>query len=87
MRVIVLCNTACIASSAGAGISTTGFACAERRRGVRISDGVKVQRLQLQSGKVAGVDTPQGRFDAPIVVSLQNIWALTSNSGPAWPLR
>ena len=63
------------AGFADAYLVTTSFARAARRRGVKIIEGVEVQRLLLESGKVSGVDTSQGRFDSPVVVSAQNIWA------------
>jgi sarcosine oxidase, subunit beta len=34
-----------------------------------------VQQLVVEHGRVAGVETSLGRFDAPTVVSVQNIWA------------
>ena len=63
------------AGFADAYLVATSFARAARRRGVKIIEGVEVQSLRLQGGRVAGVDTSQGRFDAPVVVSAQNIWA------------
>ncbi len=63
------------AGFADAYLVATSFARAARRRGVKIVEGVEVQQLLLQSGKVAGVATSQGRFDAPVVISVQNIWA------------
>jgi sarcosine oxidase subunit beta len=63
------------AGFADAYLVTTGFARAARRRGVRILEGVQVQRLLLDAGRVAGVDTSAGRFAAGTVVSAQNIWA------------
>ncbi len=63
------------AGFADAYLVATGFARAARRRGVKIIEGVEVQQLLLEAGKVVGVDTSQGRFDAPLVVSAQNIWA------------
>lgn len=53
----------------------TGFARAARRLGVKMIEGVEVQKLLLEGGRVAGVDTAQGRFTAGTVVSAQNIWA------------
>ena len=63
------------AGFADAYLVTTGFARAARRRGVKIIEGVEVQTLLREHGKVVGVETSQGRFDAPTVVSAQNIWA------------
>ena len=64
------------AGFADAYLVATGFARAARRRGVRIIEGVEVERLVLDAGgRVAGVDTSQGRFASATVVSAQNIWA------------
>ena len=63
------------AGFADAYLVATGFARAARRRGVKIIEGVEVQTLLREQGKVVGVDTSQGRFEAPTVVSAQNIWA------------
>lgn len=63
------------AGFADAYLVATGFARAARRLGVKIVEGVEVHRLLLEGGKVAGVETSQGTFHAPTVVSAQNIWA------------
>ncbi|SFM92392.1 FAD-binding oxidoreductase [Variovorax sp. OV329] len=63
------------AGFADAYLVATGFARAARRRGVRIVEGVEVHGLRRENGRVAGVETSQGRFNAPVVVSAQNIWA------------
>ncbi|MEO7851297.1 MAG: FAD-binding oxidoreductase [Rubrivivax sp.] len=63
------------AGFADAYLVATAFARAARRRGVKIMEGVEVQGLRFLHGRVAGVDTAQGPFDAPVVVSVQNIWA------------
>ena len=63
------------AGFADAYLVATSFARAARRRGVRILEGVEAQGLRLQGGCVTGVETAQGRFDAPVVVSVQNICA------------
>ena len=63
------------AGFADAYLVATGFARAARRRGVKIIEGVEVQTLLRERGIVVGVQTSQGRFDAPTVVSAQNIWA------------
>jgi sarcosine oxidase, subunit beta len=63
------------AGFADAYLVATGFARAARRRGVKIVEGVEVQTLLREQGRVVGVETSQGRFDAPTVVSAQNIWA------------
>ncbi|MWL91933.1 MULTISPECIES: FAD-binding oxidoreductase [Cupriavidus] len=63
------------AGFADAYLVTTSFARAARRLGVRILEGVEVERLLLENGKVAGVETSQGTFRASTVISTQNIWA------------
>jgi sarcosine oxidase subunit beta len=63
------------AGFADAYLVATGFARAARRRGVKIMEGVEVHQLLLENGRVSGVETSQGRFTAPTVVSTQNIWA------------
>ncbi len=64
------------AGFADATLVATSFARAARRRGVTIKEGVAVQGLLRDThGRVTGVLTAQGRFNAPVVVSAQNIWA------------
>ena len=63
------------AGFADAYLVASGFARAARRRGVKIIEGVEVERLLLDGGRVVGVDTSQGRFSSATVVSAQNIWA------------
>ena len=53
----------------------TSFARAARRLGVKIVEGVEVRELLVEDGRVAGVDTSQGRFLSGTVISTQNIWA------------
>jgi len=64
------------AGFADAYLVATGFARAARRRGVRLLEGVEVHALLHEGGRVTGVQTSQGRFHAPRVVSTQNIWAV-----------
>lgn len=63
------------AGFADAYLVASSFARAARRRGVRIVEGVEVLQLVRDGGRVTGVETSQGRFDAPLVISAQNIWA------------
>jgi len=63
------------AGFADAYLVASGFARAARRRGVRIIEGVEVEQLLLEGGRVVGVETSQGRFSSATVVSAQNIWA------------
>ena len=63
------------AGFADAHLVATAFARSARRRGVRFIEGVTVQGLRREGGQVIGVATDQGDFDAPLVISAQNIWA------------
>lgn len=64
------------AGFADATLVATSFARAARRRGVTIREGVAVlDLLRDEHGRVSGVLTTQGRLNAPVVVSAQNIWA------------
>lgn len=63
------------AGFADAYLVTSGFARAARRRGVRILEGVAALGLRLKDGRVCGVETEQGCFHTPTVLSAQNIWA------------
>jgi sarcosine oxidase subunit beta len=63
------------AGFADAYLVATGFARAARRQGVKIMEGVNVERLLMESGRVVGVETNQGTFHSNTVVSTQNIWA------------
>jgi len=76
------------AGFADATLTATGFARAARRRGVRIREGVAVTGLAVEGGRVRGVHTPEGRIEAGVVVSAQNIWAreLAAWTGLAVPL-
>ncbi len=63
------------AGFADAYLVATSFARAARRLGVKIMEGVEVQRLLHENGRVTGVDTSQGRFSSGTVISTQNIWS------------
>ena len=63
------------AGFADAYLVATGFARAARRRGVKIVEGVEVEGLVRDGGRVVGVETSRGRFAGATVVSAQNIWA------------
>ena len=66
------------AGFADAYLVATSFARAARRMGVKIMEGVEVQRLLLEGGeggRAVGVETSKGRFMAGTVISTQNIWA------------
>jgi sarcosine oxidase subunit beta len=63
------------AGFADAYLVATSFARAARRLGVKIMENGEVLSLLREDGKVTGVETSEGRFHAPVVVSAQNIWA------------
>lgn len=63
------------AGFADAYLVATSFARAARRLGVKIKEGVEVQELLRENGRVAGVVTSEGTFFSERVISTQNIWA------------
>ncbi|MEK8086551.1 FAD-binding oxidoreductase [Aquabacterium sp. A3] len=63
------------AGFADAYLVATSFARAARRLGVKIMEGVSVERLITDNGRVCGVETTQGSFRSDTVISTQNIWA------------
>jgi sarcosine oxidase, subunit beta len=63
------------AGFADAYLVATSFARAARRLGVKIMEGVNVEQLIVDNGKVCGVATSQGTFRSDTVISTQNIWA------------
>lgn len=64
------------AGYADAYLVNTGFARAARRRGVKIFEGVGATGLISNGSRVTGVKTAQGNFNADLVISTQNMWAL-----------
>jgi len=62
------------AGFADAYLVASGFARAARRRGVRFAEGVAVQGLLREGGRITGVQTSQGPMSAGLVISAQNIW-------------
>jgi sarcosine oxidase subunit beta len=63
------------AGFADAYLVATSFGRAARRLGVKIMEGVEVQRLLMDGKQVVGVETSQGTFHSKTVISTQNIWA------------
>lgn len=55
-------------------LTTLGFAAAARRHGARIFQGVPVSGIEQHKGRVSGVQTPQGRIAAPVVVNAAGPW-------------
>ena len=52
-----------------------GFAAAAQRMGVSVETGVKVTRVLVENGRVAGVETERERILAPTVVLVPGAWA------------
>jgi sarcosine oxidase subunit beta len=63
------------AGFADAYLVATSFARAARRQGVKIMEGVSVEKLLVDNGRVCGVETTHGTFRSDTVISTQNIWA------------
>src|SRR3989442_2254763 len=55
--------------------TTFAFAAAARRLGATIETGCEVTRVLTERGRVVGVETAQGRVDAPVVVLVPGAWA------------
>lgn len=64
------------AGFADAYLVATSFARAARRRGVRFLEGVSVEGLTVERGRVTGARTSHGLISAERVVSAQNIWSV-----------
>ena len=77
------------AGFADAYLVATGFARAERRRGVRFLEGVAVQGLLRDGQRITGVQTTRGRIEAPLVIGAQNIWTaeLAAWTGIEMPVK
>jgi len=50
------------------------FATAARRMGVRIEEQTKVTGMQIEGGRVRGVETTRGPVAAPVVVNVAGAW-------------
>ena len=55
--------------------SAAAFLAAARNRGARLVQEVQVTALATRGGRVEGVETTGGRFDAPIVINAAGAWA------------
>ncbi|HET7010995.1 MAG TPA: FAD-dependent oxidoreductase [Anaerolineales bacterium] len=55
--------------------SASGFLEAARGRGARLVQEARVQSIRIAGGRIVGVDTTQGAFDAPIIVNTAGAWA------------
>jgi len=68
--------------------TTTAFMHQAQRRGAILREGVTVRAIRINDGCVVGVDTSDGRFDAPIVVVMAGPWSdrLLKTAGLDFPL-
>ena len=55
--------------------ATTSLMTAARDRGARLIQGEPVTGILVDSGKIQGAATPQGKYSAPIVVNAAGSWA------------
>lgn len=55
-------------------LTVTAYAQAARRRGVEVLQQTPVTGVRFQGERVVGVDTPKGRFDAPMVINCTGAW-------------
>lgn len=55
--------------------TTAGFIAAARARGAELVQGAAVTAIRVESGKVSGVESARGAFDAPMVVDAAGPWA------------
>jgi sarcosine oxidase subunit beta len=55
--------------------TTHSFMRSAVNHGVSVVEGVSVTAIRQRGGKVVGVDTSDGAYDAPIVVCAANIWS------------
>jgi glycine/D-amino acid oxidase-like deaminating enzyme len=76
------------AGFADAYLVASSFARSARRGGVKVREGVTVNRLLMEGSRVVGVSTSAGDFAARTVVSTQNIWTteLAAWLGHAMPV-
>ena len=66
-----------------------GYASAARARGVEVASGVTVTSVEAAGGRVAAVDTDQGRVITPLVVDAAGPWAaqIAAMAGIEVPVR
>ncbi len=55
-------------------LTVTSYAAAARRHGARFYLDTPVTGIPVRGGRVVGVDTPRGRFEAPLVVNATGAW-------------
>ena len=74
---------------ADATLTTNSFIEAAKRNGATLIQNCEVTAIRTAGGKVIGVDTTKGSFDAPIVVNVAGAWAkhVASLAGIEVPLE
>jgi sarcosine oxidase, subunit beta len=74
---------------ADATLTTNSFIEAAKRHGATLMQNCEVTAIRTAGGKVIGVDTTKGSFDAPIVVNVAGAWAkhVASLAGIEVPLE
>lgn len=74
---------------ADATLTTNSFLESAKRNGATLIQNCEVTAINAAGGKVIGVDTAQGNFDAPIVVNAAGAWAkhVASLAGLKVPLE
>lgn len=74
---------------ADATLTTNSFLESAKRNGATLIQNCEVTAINAAGGKVIGVDTTQGNFDAPIVVNVAGAWAkhVASLAGLKVPLE
>ena len=55
--------------------TTVELAAAARRHGAEIHEGVSVTGIEIQRGRVAAVDSTQGRIATPLIVNCAGAWS------------
>jgi sarcosine oxidase subunit beta len=55
-------------------MAAMGFANAARRLGVRIEEQTKVTAIQIEGGRVRGVETTKGAISAPVAINVAGPW-------------
>ena len=69
--------------------AASGFLTAARERGAHVVQGCRVTAIRTAGGRVTGVDSERGRFDAPVVVDAAGAWAaeVAALAGVEIPIR
>ncbi len=55
-------------------LTVTSYATAAKREGTRLFLDTPVTGIRFEGGKVTGVDTPKGQFNAPVVLNSTGAW-------------